>query len=148
MAASPWRCWTDVNGEEKKAVLAVLEAEHPSADVACKATYDTVLDVLKERDSYVVGVNIGTVEEPFWVPYGPFWGMQAANKFRKLVGLSKTDIRPVYGPAGLTLDSSTRKHCPNPECEHPWLAHSYGTQCIVPGCTCTMTWSARGWAGE
>lgn len=53
-----------------------MELEYESQDEFIKAVFDSVIECLRVRDSYAVGVKFGERV----IPYGPFYDLTKAKK--------------------------------------------------------------------
>ena len=142
------RCSTEMNGEEKKAVIAVLEAEHPSAEEACKATYDTVLDVpeatglLRGRSQHRDPGR--TILGALWAVLGDAGGVQVPQAGRVVEDGHQARVRAGEAHPG---------HVHEETLPEPRMRASMARALLRHGvrrarCTCTMTWSARGGPGN
>lgn len=101
---------------EIDAVVATLEQDHPSAEAAAQAVWDTVIEQLRKRDCHAVGLRLDEASELI-VGFGPFWDVRSANSFAgRLPGTAATKF--LFGPSRLA-DVEGECH----ECGHPWLSH-------------------------
>jgi hypothetical protein len=103
----------EVNPKPKKdelvAIAALLDAEFEDDKAYATAVWNTVLDLLAQRDSYLVAVKLAGVN----VPFGPVYGLTQAKKLGgRFAGELRTEafIQAMRAPEALedpTLKENT-----------------------------------------
>lgn len=126
---------------EIKAIIEELENTHLSAEKCAAAVFNTVVDLLRQRDGLVL---VWRPDDELAIAYGPFWDKVSLKKFIKTFGYGKVTSAVLRGPISSTertekaLRPPTSQYCE--KCKHPKDAHKhegkhYG-KCVVKGCDC------------
>ena len=129
---------------EQEALEAVLGAEHETVSAACRSVLLTAVDLLAQRDSWVVAVH---VEDPNLVlVHGPWWDERDALRAAVYMPSYPVTVHRIFPAAradGWKLREPVKAQCS--ACPHPRFAH-YPNGCVVrisdePGtvraCGCT-----------
>lgn len=134
-----------VRGTERAAVMALLEAEHPSAEALADELIKTIATLLGERETFGVGLSP--------IAWGPFYDEGTAKKCAESIG---GGVAKLYSPENLHRKVTAKPPDPHCTCGHPWVAHSavrykhYRSKtwsdpgCVVKGCDCALVSATKG----
>lgn len=133
--------------DEAAAILALLEAEYASEKEAAQAVFDGVVELLRKRHAFGVGLD--------GIAWGPYYSLTEAKKVAGNIG---GRVAKLYAPAPL-VDKVLKvyqdsNYCE--ECNHPKIAHCerYWTEwrgepwarepgCSVPQCQCKQVYPQK-----
>lgn len=117
----------------------VLDQEYESPREAATVIFNTVVDLLAQRQSLAVGVRF-KLQDTMTLVFGPFWDAGSANRFAaRMASMGLVAFKAnVYRPVA-PLEPEPPLYCH--DCGHPVSVHNVSPTgkrgvCLRKGCGC------------